>query len=222
MEITLRDVLSELATDLRARNYDDRISYRYLNSKFKSKLDYFLRLESKSREFLKDYTLWKKIENFELEDYSPSACGLVDECKMLKRSVKELPEILSTSYGKLIKVFSGDDLKDYTFIKSVDYKDYINRPFIVNDRLFWISENRLIIPNINADFVSVYLIPKDDSEIDKLNNKLSPCSSSLDGTLSYPDYIITLAKQETLKEVMGGYVRMIEDEKGDDNSNSKN
>lgn len=222
MNKKLREVLSELATDLKARNYDDKISYRYLNSKFRSKLDYFLRLESKSREFLRDYTLWKKIKFEELEDISDSAHGVYTRCTSLKRSINELPELVNTAYGKLIKVIGLDNSTEYTFIKSIDYKDYMNRPYIKHKHVFWVDDNKIVIPNTNLEAISIYLIPKDESEVDKLNKDLPPCSSSLDGKLPYPDYLITLAKQETLRELLGSYARVVEDEKGDDNSNIKN
>jgi hypothetical protein len=44
----------------------------------------------------------------------------------------------------------------------------------------------------------------------------------LDSEINYPDYLITLAKQETLKEISSVYKRVVEDEKGDNNSNIKN
>lgn len=218
----LRDILSELASDLRAENYDDNISFRYLNSKFKSKLDYFLRLESKSREFLRDYTLWKKIKCEEIEEISPSSCGMIDTCRTLKRTVNEIPEIVTTTYGKLIKVFSLDESKEYTFIKSSQYKDYINRPYLKSSNVFWLDDNKVVIPNTNIDYILIYIVPKDESEVDKLNGTLKPCEGPLEGELSYPDYLITLAKQEALKELLGGYQRVVEDERADDNSNNKN
>lgn len=222
MSQKLRDVLSELATDLRANNYDDAPSFRYLNSKFKSKLKYFLRLESKSREFLRDHTFWKKIDCMDLEEIPSSTCGMIDSCKSLKATIDEIPELIPTFYGKLIKVFSLDDSREFTFIKSIDYKDYINRPYMKHKDVYWIHNNKIVIPNTTIDHITVYLLPEDESEVDKLNNDLNPCQFALDSVLTYPDYLITLAKQETLRELLGSYARIAEDERPDDNSNIKN
>lgn len=217
MGMKLRDILSEIASDLKAKNYDDRISFRYIYSKFRSKLDYFLRLESKSREFLRDYTLWKKIDCFELEEVSPNYCHLGDVCKTVMKSKKKIPSLADTAYGKLIKVFSVDSSKEYTFIKNMDYKDYINRKFTVNKNVFWVNDNHIIIPDSIIDTITIYVIPKDESEISD-----DPCASPLDNTLNYPDYLISLSKQETIKELLGGYLRVVEDERGNDNTNVKN
>jgi len=218
----LRDIVSEIATDLKASlNLDDRITYRFLAEKFRSKIAYFLRQDAKSRELLKDFTIWKAINCVCLEDIAASTCGYIDEFNTLKRSVIQIPEAYNTNYGQLVKVFTVDGFREFTMIKSIDYADYINRQYTKPKNVFWIENKYIFVPNIDIETVKVLIIAKEPIEVDKLNCTVDKCTSPLDGEINYPDYLITLAKKEVMVELIGGYKKIIEDEKGDDNSNRK-
>lgn len=222
MAKTLRQVLSELVTDIKAVNLDDRVSFRYLDSKFKSKVEYFLRLEAKSREILKDFSIWKPINCIDLIDVASNACNVTDICFTLKRSKDKIPEAYNTNYGQLIKVLTIDGINEFKPIKSNEYGDYINREYIRNKYVYWMEDQYIYIPNTTIETIKSLIIPKNPIEVDKLNCEASACASPLDAVLSYPDYLITLAKKEVLNELLGAYKRVIEDEKGDDNTNVKN
>jgi len=215
------EIVSELALDIRAMNLDDRVSFRYLYSKFKGKIEYFLKLESKSREILKDVTVWKTITCVELEDVNNTACGYIDNCSTLKRSKVKLPKALSTSYGPIIKVFTIDGKTELGMTKSYEYTDYANREYASTKLAYWLEDDYLYIPNTTIEAVKVMLIPENEADVDAANGTSGSCTSSLDATVSYPDYLITLAKQEVLKEISGVYKQIVEDEKGDNNTNNK-
>lgn len=222
MSTKLKNILSELSTDVKAIHSDDRISFRYLHLKFLSKLQYFLRIEAKSREILKDLSLWKTIDCIKLISINSNSCGYIDSCNTLKRSETQIPEAYNTSYGQLIKVMSIDGLTEYSIIKSNDYSDYINRLFGIIKPPFWIENNYIYIPNTDVNYIKVMILPKNSKDVDILNGTATSCSSILDSDVNYPDYLITLAKQEVLKEISGVYKRTPEDEKGDLNTNIKN
>lgn len=217
----LREILSSLATDVKAINLDDRISFRFLNTKFNDKISYFLRQEAKSREIFKDFSLWKSINCIDLIDVNSNACGFIDECKTLKRSEKQIPEAFNTNWGQLIKILTLSEDIEFKGIRSSELSDYLNREYSKPTSVYWLQDQYIYIPNTNLETVKGLIIPKDASAVDKFNCDLSQCASPLDGIVSYPDYLITLAKQEVLKELSGVYKRTIEDEKGDDNTNSK-
>lgn len=223
MSTTLRDIVSELATDVHAYSLDDRISYRFLAGKFMGKLNYFLRLEAKSREFAKLQNLWQPIDCVELEEVNVGSCGFIDKCTILKRSKCKIPEAFGTNYGLLIKVFTvGVISTEFKIISNAgEYKDYINRRWAVNLHPAYIENKYLYIPDQDIQSVKILLIPINPFDIDKCNGKLTDCSNPLDATISYPQYLITLAKKEVLNELAGIYKHIIEDEKGDDNTNQK-
>lgn len=218
---TLRQIVSSLAGDIKAISLDDRVSFRYLAGKFQDAIAYFLRLEARSREMFKDLSLWKTIRCVELDDSNPSICGYTDTCSILKKSKVEIPEAFNTNYGLLIKVLTLDGFTEFKMIKSFDYKDYINREYTKNSNfVFWLEDKYLYIPNVDIKAVKVLIIPKDPSAIDKLNCDITACASPLDGEVSYPPYLIKLAKDEVIK-VLFPRKNMVEDEKPDDNTNIK-
>ena len=135
--------------------------------------------------------------------------------------VEEIPEGFETNYGQLIKVFSLDGKREFKQIKSTDYSSYINREFKKDEiDVFWLENKHIYIPNTDIEAVKALIIPKRCSEVDKFNNK-PICYLILDTEVCYPDYLISLAKQEVLKEIATVYKRVIEDERGDENTNNK-
>lgn len=217
---TLRNILSTLAADVKALNLDDRISYRYLASKFYNKIDYYLRLEARSREIYSDLSSWKVIQCVTMEEVPLTTCGNIESCSAVYRSKIKIPEVFKSNYGLIIKVFSIDGSREFKLIKPFEYKDYINRPYNKNVYVFWLENNYIIIPDRYIESVKVMLIPKNASEVDKINGTLDKCSSPLDGEVSFPDYLVTLALKDVFTE-LAGRGGIMEDEKGDDNTNKK-
>lgn len=220
MDIKLRTIVSDLASSVRSFNKDDRISFRYLARLFKSKIAYFLRIESKTREIFKEFGIWQTINCIELCDVPTNSCGYIDNCHTLKRSRIRIPEAYSTIYGPIVKVYSVDRRQEFKFIYSGQYKDYTMREYNPNKNVFWIEDRYIFVPDSSIESVIVMILADDSIEVDKLNG-CSECLSPLDGEITYPDYLITLAKQEALKEISGIYKRTVEDEKGDDDTNRK-
>lgn len=219
---TLRQIVSELATDVKATNLDDRVSFRYLASKFNSKLDYFLRLEFKSREFAKSQNIWQPIACVELEEVNSGACGFIDKCTLLKRSVCKIPTAYSTNYGLLLKVLTIDGREAFKLINnSSDYKDYITRRWAGNLKPVFLENKYLYVPDLDIQAVKLLIIAKNLFELDLCKGALTNCSNPLDAEVPYPDYLITLAKKEVYNEILNR-TNVREDEKGDDNTNQKN
>lgn len=218
---TLRAICSDITNELKALNLDDRFSFRFLSNRFIDRISTFLRVDARSRELLKQYDLWKPIHCVELTVVPVTTCGFIDGCNSLKRSVIKLPEAYVTNYGSLVKVFTIVDNHEYTQIKSFEYSDYTNREFIVNKRVFWVENGYIYIPNDTAKQVKILIIPKIPIEVDILNGEASKCTSPLDSNILYPDYLVSLAKQEVVNGLANITKRIVEDEKGDDNTNRK-
>lgn len=217
----LRTILSELATDVKATNIDDRISFRYLHSKFTSKLQYFVRLEAKTREIFKNTPLWQPINCLNLIEVPTNTCGYIDKCNSLSRSEIKIPAVYDTNYGPTIKVLTIDGFNEFKLIAPHEYKDYINRRFAPVNKVYWIENGYLYFPNVTIEAVKPLLIPKNPIEVDKINGSADQCTSPLEAYINYPDYLIMLAKKEVFNEIMGR-TRVVEDEKGDNNTNIKN
>lgn len=222
MAQTLRQIVSDLAQDVRATNADDRVSFRYLANKFRDRFAVFLRVEARSREIFKHTGIWQSINCIELEEVAVTACGNIGHCYTLKRSKTQLPDSYSTNYGLLLKILTIDGLKEFKLIaQSFDYKNYVTREYGNPEPICWIQDKYLYIPNTTIEAVRALTIPKDPTAVAKLNGSCEVCISPLEAELNYPEYLITLAKEEVLKDLVGVYKRTTEDEKGDDNTNRK-
>lgn len=216
----LKQIISDLATDLKAIHLDDRLSNRFLISKFRDKVQNFLRQDARSRELLKDNTVWKSITCIALEDVDPIGCGCGPKCNILKRTTVKIPEAYNTNYGQLIKVLLVDFTKEFSPIQRNAYADYANREYSKVIRVYWVENGYIYIPNLDIDNITVLILAKDPLQVDKLNGLVSECTSPLEADINYPDYLITLAKKEVLTE-LAGEKPIVSDEKGDDNTNRK-
>lgn len=206
MDKTLRDIVSELATDVKAITLEERVSFRFLANKFIYQLEYFLHQETRSREFIRKHNIWQSIDCLDLIDVSTNACGMIDECNTLKRSKEKLPKPIDTSYGLLIKVFTIDGLTQYNAVLPQSYKDYANREYSDNDiRTFYLQDDYIYIPNTSVESVKALVITKDFCKTSALNGKISKCYSPLDCVLAYPDYLISISKEAVLRQVAGVY-----------------
>lgn len=220
MAQTLRQVLSDLNSDVKALNIDDRLSLRFLASKFRDKIGVFIRQDAKNRELLKESNIWKPIDCVELTDVSAIDCCNVDDGQTVKKSKIKIPEAYSTTYGNLIKVFTLDLQTEYIQIKSFQAKEQTTREY-GSGKYFWIENQHLFIPDSNLKAVKVLIIAKNPLEVDIINGKCDKCTSPLDAELNYPPYLITVAKSEVLKELSGITTRVIPDEKPNENENQK-
>jgi hypothetical protein len=218
---TLRQIVSDIASDLKAVNLDDRYSFRHLASKFRDKIAYFLRIEARSLDFLKEMGSWKPINCVELESIPVTVCGDIEGCLTLKRSKVEIPDAYETNFGDILKVTTIDGLQEFSPLEnSLEYKSYLMREYPTGKQPFWIENKRIIIPNTTVEAVKVLLMPKNPIEVDILNCAVTQCTSPLDAEISYSQYLINLAKKEVLSE-LGAFKNVVEDEKGNDNTNAK-
>jgi hypothetical protein len=218
----LRQIVSDLAQDVRAINVDDRISFRYLANKFKDKFTTFLRMEGRSRDIFNHAGIWQSINYIELEDTPVNVGEQVNGCYSLKRSKVKIPDHYSTNYGPLLKILTIDGLQEFKLLsQSYDYESYVTREYGPSKNAAWLQDRYLYVPNTTIDAVKALIVPKNSIDVEKLNGTCSACASPLEGDLNYPEYLITLAKQEIYKELTGGYKQVREDEKGDDNTNRK-
>lgn len=211
------DILSELATDVRAHSIDDYISYRYLQKKFISKMEYLLRLESKSSEIYNNVSDWESINCLEFIDVPTNSCGVFDGCNQLKRSVDKVTDIFDTSTGKSILVFDIAGRVKFDVISLIDFGEFTKRRYYPKNKIiFWLHDDYLWTPN-DIEAVKVFLIRRTGTNSDSTGK----CNLALQNTINYPSYLVTLAKTEVLKEISGVYKRIVEDEKGDNNTNIK-
>lgn len=217
---TFRSIISDIVNDVNSVNRDDRFSYRYLANKLRDAAKLFLKQDSDMRKIFKMYQLWKSVNCVELEDVDILQCPwYLKDCHTIKRSKIKIPKTYETSYGNAVVVSTLKNERNFKQIKAVEYSENAVNKF-AKGYLFWIEDDYLYIPDSSISFVKIYGIFTDTTEVDKLNG-VNSCLSPLDLEFSFPEYIISLAKKEVLKELMGTNKQIIPDNKGDLNTTTR-
>jgi hypothetical protein len=215
--MTLREICSDILNDVRSFNLDNRISYRYIIHKLFDKTAIFIRQDAENRKLQKLPNLWTTISCFELEDAPLNECE--SSCDTVLKSVNTLPDTYESNFGYLIKVYNNDYSKEFLPATPGLYKDLKNRPFPTKNGYYWIVDKHLYIPDSNIESVTIQVMAKENAKI--ITAQSSPCSKPLDSTFNFPDYIVSLAKTEVLKEISGVTKRIQPDEKPNDNEKDK-
>jgi hypothetical protein len=229
------DLISEIRNDIRALNIDDFIPPKYIFNKLKGYCSLFIKRDSDNRRLFKLNNLWTTITCLSLQKSSLIQCCDIDipSCKSVMKSVLQLPELYSTIYGNLINVTSVDGSTVYLQSSPNQYKDLFNREYYnKKQKYFWIENNYLIIPDTEVEVVTVRGMFINGAEAKKLNNcekqiassnsnSNKNCTSILDEEFVCPDYLLAVVKQETLKDILNGFKRIIVDEVPNGNNSDK-
>jgi hypothetical protein len=213
--ITVKQACSDIINSLNAYNLDDKLSYRFVKNLLFDKAAVFVKQDSVYRSIFKLNNLWKPIDCVEFEDGSLTDC-YKDGCTSLKVSTIKIPDTYQTSYGYALKVFNVNYSKEFNLIQPQLYRDIKNRPFPTNNGYFWIQDGYIYIPDSDIEVGIVLGMFKEDALL-----KDCECPKPLDSTFAFPDYIVTIAKQEVLKELLGGNKQISKDDIPDLNQKTR-
>ena len=216
----LRQIISDIINDLNAVNRDDKPSYRHIANKLRDKAQYFLKQDADLRKIFKMNDLWKPINCIEFEDVDLLTCPwYLKDCSTIKKSKEKIPDTFETNYDNTIILSKLKGNAPFKQIKPFQYTEYASNKFS-KGKLFWIEDGYIYMPDSSIKFAKAYGIFKDTTQVDKLNG-VEVCISPLDSEFSFPDYIITIAKQEVLKELLGSNKQIVADNNADLNTTTK-
>jgi hypothetical protein len=226
--LTNREIISDIVNDLRALNLDDRVSKRYILSKLRSFAALFIKRDADTRRLLNIAEIWTNVPCVELCEKPLVDCCDIDipNCDTVMVSRKKLPEVLQTQYKELLQIINPKYSREFIPTTPQQYKNIINREF-QDKRLkyYWISNGYLVVPDALVTTVTVRGVFLEPSEAMKLNSCIpaeeQECISILDQPFICPDYLVSVVKQETLKDLFSFYKRNIVDEAPNLNTNEK-
>lgn len=225
---TNRQIISDILTDLRANNIDDKVSKRYILNKLRDFSALMIKRDAEMRRILGLSELWTDVPCVELCEAPLVECCNVDipNCDTVMRSRKKIPKMYQTMYKELIQVFNVKYAREFRQITPQEYKNIISREY--QDRrikYFWISNDYLVIPDAMIDVVNirgVFLNPADAKKLNSCEKQSDDkCPSLLDQQFVCPDYLLPVVKQEVLKDLFSFYKRNILDEAPNSNTNLK-
>lgn len=216
--ITNRQIVSEIANDLKAFSMDDRVSTRYILSKLRFFNALFLKRENEQLRLYDDNNVWFLIECLEMERIDNTIYSGIPVAKDVGfvRSRMPIPSIYSTKNGPLIRELNTlDSAGYYQPTTPKEYRNVLKREYQnKNIRYFWFDgDNRLVIPDSFAEKVSLtasFIEPYLAQAIDSCNN--ITCNMPLDDPFLCPAHLISVVKSETLKELMNAFKRIVTDD----------
>jgi hypothetical protein len=136
------------------------------------------------------------------------------------KSCKPLPVTFESTYGNIVKILTLDFSKEFTKIEPFTYKDFKNRKYGPKN-FYWIIDNYVYIPDSESEDVYVLGAFKYKNDVDVLNGVSNECFSFLDSPFNFPDYMVSLIKNETIKTLVAANKQIIEDVKPNLNQNDK-
>jgi hypothetical protein len=206
MAQTIKEICSDIINDLRSYNLDERISYRFIKNKLIDNANYFTKQDAELRKITKLTNLWQPLDCVEMVEVPLSNCGGAG-CKKIMRSTIKIPETYQTGYGYSLKVFNNDYTKEYNPTQPSYYRDIVNRPFPTKNGYYWLVDGYLYIPDSEVEEVQILGMFKET-----LNLSTDGCPKPLDTVFTFPDYIVTISKKETLKELLGSHKQINPDD----------
>lgn len=224
---TNRQIISDIVIDLRAANLDDKVSKRFILNKLRAYAKTLIRQDAESRRLLNITDLWTDVSCVEMCEYPLVDCCNEDipDCTTVMRSKHKIPPTYEASYGELFQVHNATYAKEFRKTTPKDYKNIRLREFQDKRiKYYWMSNGYLVIPDSMVHVVTLRGVFEDPAAALKLNScsqDNNPCPRLLDQPFICPDYLESVIKQETLKDLFSFYKRVSVDENPNLNTNIK-
>jgi len=223
---TVREVISEVRTDLRANSVDEWLPSKYIHSKLQSTASLFIKREADDRRLQRYQDLWVEIDCLEMEEIPLIQCCDLDipNCKTVMRSKKKLPDTYSTRYGYALTISSVDYDRDYIPTTPREYKYIQLREYQdKTKRYYWIENGHLIIPGSMVQNVRVRGMFVNKAEALRFNvcGDDGGCINFLDQEFIAPEHLLKNIKDATVAAILGSNKQLQTDELPNLNSNEK-
>lgn len=226
--VTNRQIISDIISDLRAVNLDDKVSKRYILNKLRGFAALFIKRDTEARKLLNVSDIWLDVPCVELCEAPLIECCNIDipNCKFVMKSKKKVSETYETSYKELLEVHNPTYAKEFRQITPKEYKNITAREFQDKRiKYFWISNGYIVIPDSRVEVVTLRGVFVNPAEAKKMSACLEQegdeCVTLLDQPFNCPDYLVAVVKQETLKDLFNFYKRTVTDENPNLNNNVK-
>jgi len=157
----VKELISTINNEIKAIGLDDRVSNRYLYSKFLHYESLFIKRDSDNRRIFNNTDLFHSIPCFEMKETSPVECpGIyIPNLEMISKSVIPVPDVHNSIYGNMLIVSSVDESEIFKFTTPQNYKNILNRGMNKTKYCWLNGNNNLIIPE-DIQKVKLKLLPK--------------------------------------------------------------
>jgi hypothetical protein len=208
--MTIRELTSELLTDLRDQPSGIRLSRRFIYSKAMGYARTLINQETTTKLF-KQLELFTPIKCVEMKTVPLSECcqvprGIVGTAQ---KSICKLPDLyITTQKRPLLTVMNIDQSTSFEPITPKEFQSLLRIRYNGQaSGYFWIDEDgHLVIPNRQVTVVRISGLFIDPSLVSRCNgcgnNEVIDCPSILDSQFVCPDYLQSIVKDKTLETIV--------------------
>lgn len=229
MNLTLREVISQIKTTNKFINADSRITNKFIYSLLKKHRDYLVKQLDGRYQLMKLRYLFQTLDCVELIP-TPTiheCCG-VKSPWTIYRTKEKLPDLVNASIGPVFgRVTNIDGTEEISEITPGEWnRKVIDTNFKYNNyKYYFYNEGYLYFPNL--EWKKVLIEGYFDDDVDHHNclcgERKEHCVSMLDKQFRIPRHILAVCIENVNKELFSYYQRIpLEDEDINKNVNRKN
>lgn len=227
---TIRDMVSELQTDLKAYNLDQHVSKRYIYSKLKDATSFIIKREELIKMF-RQRELFVPINCFEMEEVPLISCCNVDipTCDTVMRSKNKLPKLFANTFINNFLLVTNVKGTMYNLTTPSSYQRIMDQEYRdKSQKYYWIAGEYIIIPE-GPEVISVSGIFIESEEAKKLSscydskediNSNGYCKTKLDNNFNCPEHLLFNVKDMALSSLLKAFAQIPNDDNPNGNSNN--
>lgn len=215
--MTKKELVSRIENTLKTLNKDQHISRRFIYHTAKNKAKFLLAQKFDEFSLFTMDSIISEIPCFRLKKVKVKDCDILEFrlCNSLMKSVKKVPELLNGRLGNsVLSVTTVDGTKDFTPINPKKYRISKNRMYsnVIKNSFYYIKDGYLYLPDSEVEMVDLEVITLDNDEVSEVSECSEDCVSIWDTQFVCTDKLLEVVIQETLKELLGSYAQIQEDE----------
>lgn len=227
---TIRDMVAELQTDLKAYNIDQHVSKRYIYNKLKDASFFIIKREELIKMF-RQRELFVSIDCFEMEEVPTVSCCNIDipTCDTVMRSKRKIPKLFTTTNVNNFLLVTNIKGGTYNLTTPSAYQRIIEQEYRDKaQKYYWILNEYIIVPE-GPEVISLHGIFVESEEAKKLSacydkkediNSNGYCKTKLDNNFNCPDHLLFNVKDMALSSILKAYAQIPNDDNPNGNSNN--
>lgn len=199
------ELVSRISGILKGNSKDSRISRRLILKTAQNKAKFLISQKLNDMSLYREMNLYKEVSCVEMIDQNIVSCPIIEfrMCENLKRSKKQIPELIYSRHGSSIKdVTSVDNMYSFSAINPTQYRLNKKRSLQVKQDVYYIQDGYLYLPDSEVMSINILLITTDLYDLEQCSEcSKNKCKSAWDFEFICPDKLLEIVIQETIKEL---------------------
>lgn len=226
MSQTVRELISEITENVKAKGVDKHLPGKYIHKKAQGIAALFIKRDADSGRLFAYTDAWATIGCMDMiEEDLIKCCNVqIPNCTTVCRSKEKLPKAYTSRFGYLMVIYALDIQKTYTLTTPENYISTLSREYKDPDvRYAWIENDYLVTPHFTKK-VRIQILALNKADAIKLNCTCDErdCVSVLDQEFTVPEHLLDNVKDKLTIDILKTNGASQADELTNLNENEKN